>query len=126
MRVADVSQAPQELQEQAAAVVALYQMYRAHAGPTIDEVRQAAGELGELFPAANRRSGVRENPSLGVLPERQASNPAAATVSEETGQRIARAVEALVDLVAVHFGVPNPLVEEEYVGPDQDGESDSQ
>ncbi len=108
MLLAYVSQVPQELQGEAASVVALYEGYRARDGTTMDAVVAAATHLVDQFPAANRRSGARENPSLGHLPGRQDST-LAQPVSDETGQRIARALEALVALLAGVHGAPNPL-----------------
>ncbi len=114
---ADDSQAPQELQGEAASVVALYQRFRARQGPSIQDVRDAAAHLVDTFPAAARRTTVRENPSLGVLPPRVASTPAASAASapalltEATGREILRVLEVLVDLFAEANGLDNPLAD---------------
>jgi hypothetical protein len=107
MIFATISQVPEELQEEAASVVALYEGFRAGNGTTVEDVREAALHLVEQFGAANRRSGVVENPSLGVLPA-----PGANVVSQETHERIARALEALVGLFAEAHQLQNPLEED--------------
>jgi hypothetical protein len=117
-RFADSLQAPPELQEEAASVVALYENFRAREGATMGEVVAAATALVEQFPAANRRAGgLRENPSLGVTSGPGSSTPV--PVSDETAQRIASALEAFVALYARVHGEQNPLEEE------SSGEDDS-
>lgn len=119
MLFADDSQAPQELQGEAAAVVALYQRFRTRQGPTIGDVRAAARHLVDQFPAAARRNPVRENPSLGVLsPEQTRSTSAGAgsspaLLTEATGQEILRVLEAVVALLAEANGLDNPLEDED-------------
>jgi hypothetical protein len=85
-------------------VVALYGRFRVHTGTTtIQEVRAAARSLVDQFQPANRRWGGRENASLGPL------NAALPSASQEVGERIARALEAIVGLLAQANGVDNPL-----------------
>ena len=109
MLLADTLQVPRELQGEAASVVSLYDNYRTRNGATLDEVRAAALSLVNQFRVANRRSGARENPSLGHTPSRQASSLPSSGLSEETGQRIARALDAMVAVFAAARGVRNPL-----------------
>lgn len=89
-------------------MVALYMRFCAGDGTPVGDVVSAAQHLVDGFAAANRRSGVRENPSLGVIPGPRSSPPA---LSEETGGRIARALEAIVGLLARANGEQNPLDE---------------
>lgn len=100
-------------------MVALYEGFRAHnTSTTVQDVRVAALHLVNQFPAALRRSGgLRENPSLGVIPGPGSSAPE--TVSEETAMRIARALEAIVALYAGVHGQQNPLE-----GDDDDDDDD--
>jgi hypothetical protein len=85
-------------------VVALYGRFCDHTGTTtIEEVRNAAQSLVDQFQPANRRRGGRENPSLGPL------NAALSSPSQEVGERIARALEAIVGLLAQANGMDNPL-----------------
>jgi hypothetical protein len=112
--LADDSQVPPELQGEAAAVVALYGQFRAHMGTTtIEEVRDAAQSLVDQFQPANRRSGGRENASLGHL-------NAPLSGSQETDLRIVRALEAIVGLLAQANGVDNPLEGESSTSSDDD------
>lgn len=80
----------------------------------MDNVRAAVRYLVDQFPVVNRRAGrARENPTLGHPP---ASAP---VVSDETAQRIARALEAFVALYARVHSQENPLARDDSSDGDQ-------
>ncbi|KAL9099204.1 MAG: hypothetical protein Q9187_009531 [Circinaria calcarea] len=112
-KAADCVVVPEELQEEAASVVSLYQEFLGgNAATSLGDVVSAARHLCDQFRVATRRAPARVNAALGELPSRSAQAPSAVpALSEETGDRIATALEAIAALLARAHGLASPLEE---------------
>lgn len=109
--------------------MALYESYLTHlTATTLADVHAAASRLVNQFQAANRRAGgQRINPSMGPLASGVV--PAPAPLTEQTGERMAVALERLVSLLAGHLGQPDPYADlsdsSDESGGDDDGSDDA-